>query len=99
MFSVKKLFLKISQKSQKNIYTRISLLIKLLLQTLAHVFSCEFCEIFKNIFFEEHLRPTPSELFWKFVPPDKYTYEYVSGGKYARFSENLTCFVYLKHPF
>ena len=25
-------------------------------ETLAHVFSCEFCEIFKNTFFTEHLR-------------------------------------------
>ena len=25
-------------------------------ETLAQVFSCEFCEIFKNIFFTEHLR-------------------------------------------
>ena len=24
-------------------------------ETLAHVFSCEFCEIFKNTFFTEHL--------------------------------------------
>ena len=26
-------------------------------ETLAHVFSCEFCEISKNTFFTEHLRP------------------------------------------
>ena len=25
-------------------------------ETLAQVFSCEFCEIFKNTFFTEHLR-------------------------------------------
>ena len=25
-------------------------------ETLAQVFSCEFCEIFQNIFFTEHLR-------------------------------------------
>ena len=24
-------------------------------ETLAQVFSCEFCEIFKNIYFQEHL--------------------------------------------
>ena len=29
-------------------------------ETLAQVFSCEFCEIFKNIFFTEHLRVTAS---------------------------------------
>ena len=27
-------------------------------ETLAQVFSCEFCEIFENIFFTEHLRTT-----------------------------------------
>ena len=31
-------------------------------ETLAQVFSCEFCEISKNIFFIEHLRATASEL-------------------------------------
>ena len=30
-------------------------------ETLAQVFSCEFREIFKNIFFIEHLRETTSE--------------------------------------
>ena len=29
-------------------------------ETLAQVFSCEFCEISKNIFFTEHLRATAS---------------------------------------
>ena len=27
----------------------------------AHVFSCEFCEIFKNTFFSEHVRATVTE--------------------------------------
>ena len=27
-------------------------------ETLAQVFSCEFCEIFKNTYFTEHLRTT-----------------------------------------
>ena len=31
-------------------------------QTLAQVFSCEFCEISKNTFFTEHLRTTASRL-------------------------------------
>ena len=31
-------------------------------KALAQVFSCEFCEIFKNIFYTEHLRPAASEL-------------------------------------
>ena len=30
-------------------------------EALAQVFSCEFCEIFKNTFFTEHLRVTASE--------------------------------------
>ena len=42
----KKLFLKMSQDSQENICAKVSFLIKL--QTLAQLFSCEFCEIFKN---------------------------------------------------
>ena len=29
-------------------------------ETLAQVFSCEFCEIFKNTFFTEHFRETAS---------------------------------------
>ena len=30
------------------------------LETPAHVFSCEYCKIFKNTYFEEHLRTTAS---------------------------------------
>ena len=30
-------------------------------ETLAQVFSCEFCKISKNTFFTEHLRTTASE--------------------------------------
>ena len=37
-------------------------------ETLAQVFSCEFCEIFKNTFLKEHLRTTAStslhKKFW-----------------------------------
>ena len=32
-------------------------------ETLAQVFSCEFCEISKNTFFTEHLRTTASKMF------------------------------------
>ena len=32
-------------------------------ETLAQVFSCEFCEISKNTFFTEHLRATASALY------------------------------------
>ena len=50
--SLKKLFLEISQNSQKNTSARVSILIKNLIkiETLAHVFFCEFCEISKNTF-------------------------------------------------
>ena len=56
--SVKKVFLKISQNSQEKTCPRASFLIKLQVEasnfikkeTLAQVFSCEFCEILKNKF-------------------------------------------------
>ena len=59
-----KVFLKISQNSQKNTSLRVSFLIKLQAsgfhnfikkETLAQVFTCGFCEISKNSFFTEHL--------------------------------------------
>ena len=34
-------------------------------KTLAQVFSCEFCEIYKDTFFTEHLRTTTSATSWK----------------------------------
>ena len=50
--SVKKVFLKISQNSQEitcaRVYWPATLLKK---ETLSHVFSCKYFEIFKNIFF------------------------------------------------
>ena len=41
----------------------------LLRKTLAQVFSCEFCEIFKNTFSTEHIQMTASEqnTFWQLV--------------------------------
>ena len=56
--SVKKMFLEISQNSQENTCARVSFLINLQAsdcnfikkETLAQVFSCEFCEISKNTF-------------------------------------------------
>ena len=60
--SIKKVFLEILQNSQENTCARDSFLIKLLLinfikkESLAQVFSCEFCEISKNNFFTEQLR-------------------------------------------
>ena len=56
------------QGSQENNCTRVSFSIKLQAstfnfikkETLARVFSCEFCEIFKSTYFIEHLRKTAS---------------------------------------
>ena len=56
---LKKVFLRISQNSHETACARISFLIKLRTdpcnfikkETLTQVFSCEFCEIFKNSFF------------------------------------------------
>ena len=60
VFCRKRCFLKIPQNSQENACARVSFLIKLQAsasacnfikkETLAHVFSCEFCEISKNTF-------------------------------------------------
>ena len=52
--TVKNVFLETSQNSQENTCARVSFLIMLqvfLVPTLVQVFSCEFCEISKNIFF------------------------------------------------
>ena len=51
-------FLKISQNSQEKHCVRVPLLKK---ETMAEVFSYEFCEIFRNTIFTEHLRVTASE--------------------------------------
>ena len=58
------MFLEISQNSQENTCARVSFLITLQAwgsgtgETLAHVFSREFCEISKSTFFTEHLWTT-----------------------------------------
>ena len=60
----------------ENTCVRVSFLIKLQAsglqlyikkETLAQMFSFEFCKIFKNTFFKEHLWTTASE---KIVPPN-----------------------------
>ena len=69
---LKKLFLKISQNSQENTCARVSFLINckseacnfIRKETLALMFSGEFCEIFKNTYFEEHLQTTASTPKW-----------------------------------
>ena len=64
---MKKVFLEILQNSQENTCARVSFLIKLQArplcnfikkETLAQVFSCEFCEISKSTFLIEHLWAT-----------------------------------------
>ena len=73
--SVKKVFVKVSQNSEKNTCARVSFSIKLqvrpgnLKKALAQVFSCEFCETFWNIFFYRTLPVAASwaniiGLFW-----------------------------------
>ena len=64
---VNKVFLEISQNSQENTCARDSVLIVaggacnfIKKESLAQVFSCEFCEIFKNAFFTEHVWATAS---------------------------------------
>ena len=52
----KKMFLKISQNSQGNSCARVSSYNFIKKETLTQVFSCEFCEISKNICFTEHLQ-------------------------------------------
>ena len=61
------MFIKISQNSQENTRVGVSFLIKLQAaynfikkETLTQVFSCEFCEIFKNTILTEHLPATAS---------------------------------------
>ena len=51
--SLKKVFLKISENSQENTCDRVFFIRK---DTQAQVFSCEFCENFKNKFFVVQLR-------------------------------------------
>ena len=34
---------------------------------MAQVFSCEFCEIFNNTFFTEHLRTTASVIIFNYI--------------------------------
>ena len=70
--SIKKVFLEVSQNSQKNTCARVSFLIKLLAsaynfikkETPAQVFSCEFGEIFKNTSFYRTLPVAASSNIW-----------------------------------
>ena len=57
--SIKKVFLKVSQNQQVNRPQARNFIKK---ETLTQMFSCEFCQIFKNTFFIEHLRTASSVL-------------------------------------
>ena len=63
-YSIKKVFLEISQNSKENICARISFFWKKkcrpVKKTLTQVFSCEFCKISKTTLFTEHLWTTAS---------------------------------------
>ena len=64
----RKIYIRIigAKNLQENICASVSFLTKLKAlvcnfikkESLAHVFSCKFCEISKNIFFTEHLQAT-----------------------------------------
>ena len=54
VFCEKKVFFKISQNSQEK--TRPQIWNFIIKQTLAQVFSCEFCEIFKTLFLQNNSR-------------------------------------------
>ena len=58
---MKKGVLEISQNSQEKTRTRVKK------RDSARVLSCEFREIFKNIFFAEHLWTTASVIIWIFT--------------------------------
>ena len=66
--SVKKVFLEILRNSQENTCARVSFLIKLQAcnfikkETLAQVFSCEFCKISKNAFYYRTPRMAASSI-------------------------------------
>ena len=69
------MFFEISQTSQENTCVRASFLIKLQVsacnvtknETLAKVFSCEFCKLYKNTFFTKHVRTTASKIIMYYV--------------------------------
>ena len=62
-------FLDVTKKIKKSCGTVVEVLQIYLKKTVAQAFSYEFCEVFKNLFFTEHLRMTAfrtvsSELRW-----------------------------------
>ena len=67
MRSIKKLFLKISQYLQESTCVDRKVPVLEILfnkETPTRVFSCGYCEIFKNTYLEEHLRTAASETMY-----------------------------------
>ena len=89
----KKLFLELLQNSQENTCARVFILMKLQeacnfikIETLAQVFSCEFCKISKNTFSYRTPQMAASVLFLKVV--SKTTFIYLVG--YTKYCETAT---------
>ena len=65
--SVKKVFLEISQNSRENTCARASTCNYVKMETLAQVFSCEFCNISKNTFFHRIVLEPASTLTFQWL--------------------------------
>ena len=63
----------------------------LLKETLARVLSCEFCDIFKNNFFIEHLRKTAFSMTYYLTFPSGSECCYQFCGKVNFFDELINC--------
>ena len=73
--SVKKVFLKTLLSSQENTCARLSFL-----RTPAQVLFCEFCKVFKNAFFTEHIWTTVSILTQTCKTNTKRGYKWIPHG-------------------
>ena len=91
--SVKMVFLKILQNSQENCRHACNFIKK---ETLAQVFSCEFCEISKNIFLQntpgQHFRRSGKKIQWWYW----YRYQKFEFGVIIRVYNTLECIFGLK---
>ena len=96
--SIKKAFLENSQNSQENTCARVYSFTKK--ETLAQVFSCEFCKISKNTsggyFFNQN--PTVKHLRWTVLRTCSLFSQNVPSYMFGRGSEYTCVFIYLiKH--
>ena len=78
-WSIKKLFLKISQYSQEKRPEGLQLYFK---KVPIKVLSCEYCKSFKNIYFEEHLRMAAFKIcsFKLYLLPPHYEHSTINNG-------------------